>query len=181
MIEMAAWTLSSFRKIGQFDQRDGGDGEVDGSNASVYIDCAGGLFLTGSRTRWITPTDDNYNFAKWAEAHKDELIAGLRDGHHFWRVVGRWYPAAQLRTPTATTNGSRLFNVARWHGAGSEPFIGGQGQDPNVPPKSSTEAPACCGVVPLLYRGEFSHGSRIGTEIEPVEDARGLVAVPGFT
>lgn len=62
--------------------------KIDGTNASVFIGAyeTEGLFLVGSRTRWITPTSDNYGFAHWAHSHKDELLQ-LGPGHHF----GEWW------------------------------------------------------------------------------------------
>jgi hypothetical protein len=39
--------------------------KIDGTNAQILI-TEEGDFLIGSRTRWITPQDDNYGFAKWA-------------------------------------------------------------------------------------------------------------------
>ena len=38
--------------------------KLDGTNAQVFITEDGDLFA-GSRTRWITPQDDNYGFARW--------------------------------------------------------------------------------------------------------------------
>ena len=46
--------------------------KIDGTNAQVFIS-DDGLMKFGSRTRWITPEDDNHGFAKWATAHADEL------------------------------------------------------------------------------------------------------------
>ena len=45
--------------------------KIDGTNASVFIG-ENGTFLCGSRTRWITPEDDNFGFARWAHDHKEE-------------------------------------------------------------------------------------------------------------
>ncbi len=59
--------------------------KIDGTNASVFIG-ENGEFLTGSRTRWITPDDDNYGFSHWAHDHKAELLE-LGPGHHF----GEWW------------------------------------------------------------------------------------------
>jgi hypothetical protein len=38
--------------------------KIDGTNASIFISEDGSEFLVGSRTRWITPQDDNYGFAR---------------------------------------------------------------------------------------------------------------------
>lgn len=61
-----------FKKIGRLSRMCTITEKIDGTNASVFIG-EDGEFLTGSRTRWITPEDDNYGFAKWAQTHKDEL------------------------------------------------------------------------------------------------------------
>ena len=42
--------------------------KIDGTNAQIYIG-EDGEFLTGSRTRWITPEDDNMGFSRWAHEH----------------------------------------------------------------------------------------------------------------
>ena len=59
--------------------------KLDGTNASIYITESGDM-LVGSRNRWITPTNDNYGFAKWAERNREELMK-LGPGHHF----GEWW------------------------------------------------------------------------------------------
>ena len=55
--------------------------KLDGTNAQVFVG-EDGTVLAGSRTRWITPQDDNYGFARWVEDHRDELLT-LGPGHHF--------------------------------------------------------------------------------------------------
>ena len=54
--------------------------KIDGTNAQVCI-AEDGTLLAGSRTRWITPADDNFGFAAWVEAHRDELLT-LGPGRH---------------------------------------------------------------------------------------------------
>jgi hypothetical protein len=167
--------------------------KIDGTNACVFIEPvlesgflarvgiadmiehAGYFFAAGSRTRWITPERDNFGFARWAYDHKDELIAGLGVGRHF----GEWWGSG-IQRGYGLANGEKrfsLFNVARWHQHGTDPFVV-QGADPRQPPKTSTEAPACCHVVPVLYHGPFT---------TPIVDGRlldlrehGSVAAPGF-
>ena len=56
--------------------------KIDGTNASIYIDESGSTIQAGSRTRWITPEDDNYGFARWVEENKSELFK-LGPAHHF--------------------------------------------------------------------------------------------------
>ena len=59
--------------------------KIDGTNACIYIG-EDGEFLVGSRTRWITPDQDNHGFAAWAYANKDKLLL-LGHGTHF----GEWW------------------------------------------------------------------------------------------
>lgn len=124
--------------------------KIDGTNACIFIG-DDGEFLVGSSTRWITPTDDNYGFARWAYEHKDELLT-LGPGSHF----GEWWGQGIQRNYGLTEKRFSLFNTARW----------------------SEERPACCHVVPVLYRGEFKTSA-----IETVLDglcAEGSAAAPGF-
>jgi hypothetical protein len=105
--------------------------KLDGTNASVYIGDSG-EFLTGSRTRWITPEDDNYGFARWAQENKDELLK-LGPGHHF----GEWWGAGVQRRYGLAEKRFSLFNTHRWSDE-----LGAR--------------PACCHVVPVLYQGPFT-------------------------
>ena len=128
--------------------------KIDGTNACVYIG-EDGEFLTGSRTRWITPEDDNYGFAKWAMTHKEELLA-LGPGRHF----GEWWGSGCQRG-YGLTNGEKrfsLFNTGRWN--------------------DLTPPPACCHVVPVLYSGVFT-----STAVDACLDilrTEGSRAAPGF-
>ena len=47
--------------------------KIDGTNACIFIG-EDGEFLVGSRTRWITPEQDNHGFAKWAYENRDDLM-----------------------------------------------------------------------------------------------------------
>lgn len=125
--------------------------KIDGTNASVYIG-EDGEFLVGSRTRWITPSDDNFGFAAWANHNKAELMQ-LGPGHHF----GEWWGAGIQRRYGLTEKRFSLFNVSRWN------------QD-NVP--------LCCSVVPTLYSGPFDQ-REIQKSMERLA-LHGSAAVPGF-
>lgn len=107
--------------------------KIDGTNAQIYIEDDGVTMHTGSRTRWITPEQDNYGFARWASEHKDELKK-LGPGHHF----GEWWGSGIQRSYGLTKGDKRfsLFNISRW--------------------SDSAIRPACCSVVPLLYEGLFN-------------------------
>lgn len=130
--------------------------KLDGTNASIFID-EDGEFLVGSRTRWITPQDDNYGFAKWVETNKSELMK-LGVGHHF----GEWWGSGIQRNYSQTKKIFSLFNTARW-------------SDDEV-------RPACCGVVPILYSGPVAeYGVMKGVKLALEQLSRhGSTAAPGF-
>ena len=65
--------------------------KIDGTNACVGISEDGRIFA-GSRSRWITPQDDNFGFAAWVQAHRDQLLT-LGPGRHF----GEWWGAGIQR------------------------------------------------------------------------------------
>lgn len=99
--------------------------KIDGTNACVVIS-EDGEFACQSRTRIITPDDDNFGFAKWAYEHKDELLT-LGPGYHF----GEWWGLGIQRGYGQTEKRFSLFNTRRWGD-----------HNPNTP--------KCVGVVPIL-------------------------------
>lgn len=101
--------------------------KIDGTNAQVVIDEDGNV-RAGSRSRYITPNDDNFGFARWVEQHKDELRQ-LGPGRHY----GEWWGSGIQRGYGLKEKRFSLFNVVRW----------------------KDERPACCHVVPVLYQGGF--------------------------
>lgn len=132
------------------------------------------LYLfAGSRTRWITPDKDNYGFARWVKENAEELFK-LGEGQHF----GEWYGQGIQRKYGLQEKRWALFNVHKW--APHEVLINGllcrcselkEGDKRQFPP-------ACCGVVPILYTGEFKTD-----KIEYVLNLlaiEGSHAVPGF-
>jgi len=131
--------------------------KIDGTNASILISEDGTEIYAGSRNRWLLPgQSDNFGFAAWVEEHREELIPGLGAGHHF----GEWW-GSKIGRGYGLTNGDRrfsLFNVSRWESASSRP--------------------ACCDVVPVLYRGEFDTDVVEGT-LELLA-LHGSQAAPGF-
>ena len=132
--------------------------KIDGTNASVTI-TEDGQFLTGSKSKWITPEEDNYGFSKWANSNKEELMKlGIGTHHGEWCGLGiqrnygfkekRWY----------------LFNTSKW-------------KDDSVRPK-------CCYVVPIIYEGLFNTEEvnfaldmlkREGSIISPEFKAEGVI------
>ncbi len=126
--------------------------KLDGTNAQICITDDGGFFA-GSRTRWITPEDDNYGFAAWAYENKDELMK-LGPGTHF----GEWWGRGIQRNYGLQERKLSLFNVARW--------------------ADSEVRPSCCDVVPTLYRGDFN--TLVVDHVIQRLDSFGSIAVPGF-
>ena len=104
--------------------------KIDGTNGVVAV-LEGGVVLAGSRSRWITPEEDNHGFAKWVKEHEDELRDGLGVGTHFGEWWGR---GVNKRYPMIDPKRFSLFNVHRWRDT----------------------RPACCEVVPVLYEGIFT-------------------------
>lgn len=130
--------------------------KIDGTNASIYIS-EWGTFHVGSRTRWITPADDNYGFAKWATENCDELMR-LGPGAHF----GEWWGQGIQRNYSQTRKRFSLFNTHRWSDA--------------------SVRPECCDVVPVLYAGlldEFEVLKGVKSAMKQLRE-QGSAAAPGF-
>lgn len=145
--------------------------KIDGTNAQIFISEDGSV-LAGSRTRWITPDDDNFGFAAWVESHCDELL-GLGPGRHF----GEWWGSGIQRGYGLIEKRFSLFNATRW-AAHDQPLLSIQSQDPRALPKWQERPPKCCGVVPVLIQGPFRTDA-IDTCIQLLRD-RGSYAAPGF-
>jgi len=124
--------------------------KLDGTNAQICITEDGGFYV-GSRTRWITPDDDNYGFARWAHENR-ECLMQLGVGSHF----GEWWGQGVQRKYGMDRKVFSLFNVSRWE----------------------SERPECCGVVPTLYRGVFSEQAIL--DCLDLLSIGGSVAAPGF-
>jgi hypothetical protein len=124
--------------------------KIDGTNAQVCI-TENGEVRFGSRTRWITPDDDNFGFARWATENLDELMK-LGPGRHF----GEWWGAGIQRGYGLKEKRFSLFNVSRW----------------------ADERPACCDVVPVLFDGIWIPECP-STAIERLRTF-GSSAAPGF-
>lgn len=128
--------------------------ELDGHAAEGAIYQAGGLAMyAGSRTRWITPQDDNHGFARWARENADELIK-LGPGRHF----GEWWGCGIQRKYDVPDKRFSLFNVSRWD--------------------DDAVRPACCMVVPTIYRGDFTTNAAEAALFNLSVD--GSLAAPGF-
>lgn len=153
-----ATTFEPFGKIARLSRECTITEKIDGTNASIFIG-EDGSFRTGSRTRWITPEDDNYGFAKWAYLHRDELMQ-LGAGTHY----GEWWGLGIQRNYSRTEKIFSLFNTFRW------------GDDAEFP------RPACCSVVPVLYTGpieEYGVFKGLKSAFALLEQ-KGSAAAPGF-
>jgi len=146
--------------------------KIDGTNAQLLITEDGDI-LIGSRTRWITPQDDNHGFARWVMENKEEILK-LGVGRHF----GEWWGNGINRGYGLPKGDKRfsLFNVSRWALYGTQPQKI-ETQDPTII-KYQDVLPECVGLVPLLYKGIFDTA-----KIESVLDylkTNGSVASKGF-
>ena len=103
--------------------------KIDGTNGVVHV-AEDGVVLAGSRTRWITPEQDNHGFAAWVKVHEDELRTGLGPGTHY----GEWWGGGINKRYPGLPKRFSLFNVSRWR----------------------ETRPECCDVVPVLYEGLFT-------------------------
>lgn len=133
--------------------------KIDGSNAQIGI-CDDGRVFAGSRNRWLTPggtvngkSSDNYGFASWVEENREALLT-LGPGRH----SGEWWGCGIGRNYGLHERRFSLFNSGRWSDA--------------------AKRPACCGVVPVLFAGDFA--SNVVDDVVEAIKASGSVAAPGF-
>lgn len=149
--------------------------KLDGTNAQVHIRTIGDapfderfdtridteardeIFFVraGSRNRWLgkTKETDNHGFGRWVADNAEELIK-LDVGRHF----GEWWGQGIQRGYGLTEKRFSLFNVARWD--------------------NEALRPACCHVVPTLYKGPFCTFV-INDMVQDLPDV-GSHAAPGF-
>lgn len=124
--------------------------KIDGTNAQVCVTEDGNV-LAGSHSQWITPSADNFGFARWVAEHADDLRR-LGIGRHF----GEWWGVGIQRRYGLAEKRFSLFNTTRW----------------------AAERPACCHVVPLLYQGPFD--TTAIDDVLGVLRLYGSRAAPGF-
>ncbi len=130
--------------------------KLDGTNACVIVpEDPAAPVQAGSKTRLLAPgkQTDNFGFAAWVQEHAEELRT-LGPGLH----RGEWWGAGIQRGYGLTERRFSLFNVAKW-------------SDPAV-------RPACCQVVPVLFRGALETEAVLVSmhELRTV----GSYAAPGF-
>lgn len=147
--------------------------KLDGTNACIQFqpplplvttDGYPYVFACQSRTRLITPGDDNYGFATWVYANVDSLFRDLGYGTHF----GEWFGAGIQRKYGLAEKHFALFNTHLWNDKR------GTFETPNLD------------VVPLLYTGPVDAAlvkgfaadlSRFGSRMVPGWDKpEGVVA-----
>lgn len=149
--------------------------KIDGTNASIFIQNSNleeaaiadfpeiisanndYTMRVGSRTKWITPKDDNYGFANWCAKNAEELF-NLGEGHHF----GEWWGSG-IQCGYNLAKGDKrfsLFNTSRWSDSGTD------------------KRPSCCHTVPELYRGIFDT-NKINEVLDQLK-TNGSYASPGF-
>lgn len=101
--------------------------KIDGTNACIVIsEDDHNEMRFQSRTRFITPSDDNFGFAKWGMENYPELLK-LGPGYHF----GEWWGLGIQRGYNQTRKQFSLFNTRRWG-------------------KHNPNTPSCVSVVPIL-------------------------------
>ncbi len=123
-------TFEEFPKIARLNRECVISEKIDGTNAQIIISESGKI-AAASRSRIITPKDDNFGFAAWVENNKPELLK-LGPGRHF----GEWWGAGIQRRYGLAEKRFSLFNIDRWG--------------------KSCDRPGCCHVVPTLYQGLFT-------------------------
>lgn len=144
--------------------------KIDGTNAQIHISRTletdyqdpdvvaieeGDIPLSmriGSRSRWITPESDNYNFAR-SVLEKAETYFKLGEGAHF----GEWYGLGIQHGHGMKEKRLALFNNFRW---------------------DNVSRPEGIDVVPTLYKGDF-HPDLVN-DIANSLKASGSILVPGW-
>ena len=169
--------FKSFTKIPRFSREMIVTEKIDGTNGIIAIG-ENGEFQVGSRNKWLTDEmgniqSDNAGFAQWAIKNRDSLMA-LGVGFHY----GEWWGSGCQRGYGLKHGEKRwsLFNVARWCLADQEPQ-----RIPTADPrieKYQERLPACCHLVPVLFRGLFDT-ARVEEALEELRN-NGSKAAPGF-
>lgn len=104
-----------------------GDSNVD--TDTIYFSPTGYGVWAQSRTRLITPEDDNFGFAKWVKANAEQLIADLGVGYHYgewWgQGINRGYGLDHKRFSlfNPTKHSSVCYNVPMLSSVGAEDLL----------------------------------------------------------
>lgn len=133
--------------------------KIDGTNAQIVVpDDPDEPLRAGSRTRWITPENDNFGFATWVRDNAGQLSAELGPGRHY----GEWFGRGIQRGYGLSERYFALFDVERWH--------------PLLNPDAHLEL---CTVVPVLRVMDSLDTHTVHTTIEILR-SNGSIAVPGW-
>lgn len=128
--------------------------KIDGTNACVVVSDAPTfeerIVTAQSRSRIITPDDDNFGFAAWVKEN-EATLRQLGPGHHF----GEWWGCGIQRRYGLTEKRFSLFNTTRW----------------------GLTRPACCHVVPVL--AIWNGFQAVDMALAKLR-AEGSIAAPGF-
>lgn len=148
---MSTPTFQPFPKIPRLNRNVIITEKIDGTNACVIV-TEDGQVHAQSRSRLITPEDDNFGFAAWVAENASQL-RDLGPGHHY----GEWWGRGIQRNYGLRERRFSLFNVHKW----------------------GEQRPACCHVVPVIHVGTFP---RIEDAPEALRLLRenGSCAAPGF-
>jgi hypothetical protein len=177
---IAGLEFTGFGKIARLNREITITEKIDGTNAAVGIveetelddatkadRVVGHRVYAQSRTRLLSPLDDNMGFAKWVEDNRDILIKTLGPGLHF----GEYWGQGIQRGYGLTEKRFSLFNVEKWSD--------GEG-------KSALEFARAAGCaiycVPVLYRGPWIEQGDEFNPIYVISRLRldGSFAAPGF-
>jgi len=152
-VEIPIEPFEQFKKISRWSREVIVTEKIDGTNGVVFVSDDGLTIHAGSRSRWITTADDNFGFARWVETNAVELLK-LGPGRHY----GEWWGPGIQRGYGLKEKKFSLFNVHRWGDAATRP--------------------ACCDVVPLLWRGNMDD-VKVDQILLRLSET-GSVASPGF-
>ncbi len=133
------------------------EGKVTGWTMADALVTVGDLVIfAGSRNRWLTLAQDNFNFAHWVLANQHELVK-LGPGRHY----GEWWGSGIQRGYGLQKGEKRfsLFNVSRW--------------------ADDAARPACCHVVPVMGRYSGLESLDAHAVMRTLQE-HGSLAVPGF-
>lgn len=134
--------------------------KIHGTNAQILIEDISPLkdmsmfsLKAGSRTRWLTPEDDNHGFCKWVEDNRNELGIKLGEGRHYGEWCGKGINVGEGLP-------DKRFVLFNWHRFKDKPL------------------PDRVMAVPVLYVGQYSN-NQINEEMDKLKE-KGSRLVSGF-
>lgn len=132
--------------------------KIDGTNAAVGV-TEDGVVYAQSRSRIITPDQDNHGFARWVQDNTDALAETLGAGLHF----GEWWGSGIQRGYGLSKGEKRfsLFNTKRW-----------------ADPDTDLSVVPGLGVVPIIYQDVYTEQC-VDNALHELRSV-GSLASPGF-